>query len=296
MGLSVPKSNRTSGSTRSRLVPPPPPRRPRRPARAYSPLRPRDSSQRPGVAEAADQVGHGVAILAHRDARQLDPRRTEGIAGLRGLRVERLIDIGGDPIGILAHALPRRILGHRLGDDPRQALHRALADQRTRIMIVRPFPRRPMACGALLPVDLLALLVRRGRDQQGYSTSSRRTTTAPSPRADGRGERVDGADRDDGLRAKDSSAWVGQPFTIREGLLPGSRRGIILGSNQAGLPTAGAFNPRAPAAMWGRIGRRIEPGRSRPSDRLTTDTTRPPETIEDRDILVLFVQHLLYPI
>ncbi len=167
IGLLVPKSNRISGLNALQVAASaaaPPPTRPRRILSLEAPRLVPIS----GIAEAADQVGHGVAVLPHGQARELDPRRPERVAGLRGLRVERVIHIGSDVPGILTHARPRIILGHRLGDDLRQTLHRALADQRLRIVIVGPFPRRTMARGARLMVDLFALSVGRGRDRQGY--------------------------------------------------------------------------------------------------------------------------------
>src|SRR5262249_52858073 len=48
------------------------------------------------------------------------------------------------------------VLRHGLGDITRQLGHRALADQRARIVVVGPLPRCPVARGAHLAVDLLA--------------------------------------------------------------------------------------------------------------------------------------------
>ena len=134
---------------------PPPPRR-RRAARAVLPLEPAPIVPAGLAAEAADQVGQGVPVLAHGQPRQLDPRRPHRVAGLRGPGVERVVDIGGHLVGVRAHAGAGLVLRHGLGDQLRQAGHRALADQRARIMVVGPLARCPVARRAHLSIDLLA--------------------------------------------------------------------------------------------------------------------------------------------
>ncbi len=66
-------------------------------------------------AKTADQVGDGIAVLAHGEACQLNPRRLVARLGLFG--IEGLVDVGGDPLGIRADALAGVVFGHRLGDE-----------------------------------------------------------------------------------------------------------------------------------------------------------------------------------
>ena len=143
IGLSVPKLNWISGSTRFKPLPASPLLRLRRPPAGIIALQAPLIVPFAGPSEAADQVGDRVSILAHGETGELDPGRLKLVASLRGFRVERLIDVGRDPIGILAHALAGGILGHRLGDQRASSATGRSPTKRPRVMIVGAFPGRP---------------------------------------------------------------------------------------------------------------------------------------------------------
>src|SRR5262249_30975099 len=112
-----------------------------------------------GAAEAADQVGHRLAILTHGEARQFEARRLVAFPG--GSRIEGVVDVGGDLLGVLAGAFLLRVLGHRASDEASQLGHRALTRERMGV-VVASFALRSMARGALLSVNLLSRPVLRG--------------------------------------------------------------------------------------------------------------------------------------
>ena len=95
-----------------------------------------------------------TSILADGQTRKLDSRTLKFVARLRGPGIERVIDIGGDSVRVFAHAFAGGILGHRLGDQPRQAGHRPFADERPRVVFVGAFTDRSVTGGTLSPVDL----------------------------------------------------------------------------------------------------------------------------------------------
>src|SRR5262249_17976924 len=68
-----------------------------------------------GGAEAADEVGDGGAILADGEAGQFDAGGAVAFAG--GSRIEGVVDVGGDLVGVVADARARVVLGHGLGDE-----------------------------------------------------------------------------------------------------------------------------------------------------------------------------------
>src|SRR5713226_7227347 len=101
------------------------------------------------------QISDRILILAHRETSQFDSGRLRSLP--RGLRVEGLKYIRGDVLRLLFAAFLRRVLGHLLGDETRELRDGFISRQRIGVLFVRPFPRRSVAFGAALAIDLLAL-------------------------------------------------------------------------------------------------------------------------------------------
>ena len=105
------------------------------------------------VAETADQVGHGIPVLANRQPREFYPGRL--VSGPGGLRVEPVVDIGGDEPGVLADTSAGVVLRHRLLDQAGE-LRRGTIAQQWPLVFLRPLAGCPVAGRALLLVDFLA--------------------------------------------------------------------------------------------------------------------------------------------
>src|SRR5262249_9134680 len=108
---------------------------------------------RGGTTETADQVRHGVAVLPHGHARQLDPRRA--ILLTRLARVIRLKHELRDFGRLVRGQATRIVIRHRLGDELGKLRELLLAGERMWVFL-RTFARSAVAGDALLLVDLLA--------------------------------------------------------------------------------------------------------------------------------------------
>ena len=95
-----------------------------------------------GLAETADQVGDGVAILPDRQAREFHPGRL--VPSLGDLGIEGFVDIVRDGFRLFAHAGPRVVLRHRLLDIPGQLRDRAIPGEGL-LIFFGSLAARPMA-------------------------------------------------------------------------------------------------------------------------------------------------------
>ena len=83
------------------------------------------------LAEAGDQVGDGVLVLADREPRQFDPGW--GDPGACDRRIEGVVNEGGHRAGLVPLAFPGGVGRHRLIDQLREARDRPLAGQGLRV-------------------------------------------------------------------------------------------------------------------------------------------------------------------
>ena len=103
-------------------------------------------------AEAAHQVGDGVAILADGEPGQGDPRRPIPFSGDQ--RIKCFVDVRRHALGLRGRQAAGSVLRHGPGNHFRQVHHRLVADER----LPMPFgalPLGPVAGDALSPIELL---------------------------------------------------------------------------------------------------------------------------------------------
>ena len=72
------------------------------------------------------------------------------------LRIKGVVNVGGDLVGVGAGQCTGVVLGHRLGDQPGELRHGAVAGQRLVVMVLRPFAVGAVTGSAFIAINLLA--------------------------------------------------------------------------------------------------------------------------------------------
>ena len=107
------------------------------------------------AAEAAEQIGDGVHILAVGEADEFDARGV--VAGARFAGVEGVMDVARHGGGVRADAFLRRFLGHVLVDVARELLDGPVAVQRIIVLFLHALAILSVALHALLLVNRAAI-------------------------------------------------------------------------------------------------------------------------------------------
>ena len=123
------------------------------------------------IAEAADEIGDGIAILPHGQPRQIDAGRPGPLAGNGGIKAG--MHVRGDGRRILFRQRAGVVLRHRVADQFRELTHGQIARERLGVFL-RPFAVRPVAAGTLRFVKRSP--VRRSRRRRSKSQCDRETS------------------------------------------------------------------------------------------------------------------------
>ena len=132
-------------------------------------------------AEAADEVGHGMAVLVHGQTGQVDPCGLVLLLG--GGAVERLVHVRGDGRGFFLGQAFRGVFGHRLADDLGQLRDGHFPGQRLGILLRHTLTLVAVAFGALGLVQLRP--VRCGQQHGGSEQQKQNGTHEQTPDASG---------------------------------------------------------------------------------------------------------------
>jgi hypothetical protein len=106
-------------------------------------------------AEAADEIGHCVLILADREPRQLDAGRLVADAGFR--RVKRVVEVLCNLGRVFGRRFVIQVVRHRFVDQPSKLRDRFVAFERVGVVFFRSLAGLTVATGALLFEDFLAI-------------------------------------------------------------------------------------------------------------------------------------------